>query len=80
MIFRLGVESDTAKEVPLEEFGLKAAYRKSVLRDWLVLELRTSLTWPKDREEQPRKPSWGFGLGCEMYFGNEEFSSRPVTF
>jgi hypothetical protein len=79
-ICRIGIEADTAAEVPLEEFGVEMAYRKSVLRDWLVLELRTSLTWPKDFDYQPRKPSWGFGIGCEMYFGSEEFSSRPVTF
>jgi hypothetical protein len=80
LIFRAGVEGDTAAEVPLEEFGVKVGYRRSVVRDWLVLELRTSLTWPKELRDEPRKPSWGFGIGCEMYFGSDEFSSQPVTF
>lgn len=65
--------------VPLEEFGLRAAYRKSVFRDWLVLELRPSLTWPRERRDEPRKPSWGLGIGFEMFFGTEGFQARPAT-
>lgn len=81
VIVRVGLEGETEAPVPLEEFGLKVAYRRSVLRDWLVLELRTSLMWPKELPEQPRKPSWGFGVGCEMFFGDEPyFSTQPVTF
>ncbi|HEX2493112.1 MAG TPA: hypothetical protein VHK24_05005, partial [Steroidobacter sp.] len=34
-------------DVPIGEYGFRAAYRRQVLRDWLVLELRPSLTWPK---------------------------------
>lgn len=80
IVVRLGVDGDTDAEVPLHEFGVKVAYRKSVLRDWFVLELRTSLTWPQEFQHQGRKPSWGLGLGCEMFFGTDEFSNKPVTF
>ena len=66
--------------VPTEEYGMKFAYRRSVMRDWLVLEVRSSLTWPKDLPEQSRKPNWGVGVGFEMYFGDAEFSAKPVTF
>jgi hypothetical protein len=51
-----------------------------VLRDWLVLELRSSFTYPKEFVWQPRKPSWGVGVGFEMFFGTDEFLARPVTF
>jgi hypothetical protein len=66
--------------VPVGEYGLRMAYRQSVVRDWLVVELRPSVTWPKDQPEQPRKPSWGLGIGFEMFFGTDEFQARPVTF
>lgn len=66
--------------VPLGEYGIRVAYRKRVFRDWLVLELRPSLTWPKDEPEQSRKASWGLGVGFEMFFGEDEFLSRPATF
>jgi len=51
-----------------------------VKRDWLVLEVRTSLLWPKDDPVQPRKPSWGVGVGLEVVFGTHTFLARPVTF
>jgi hypothetical protein len=44
------------------------------------MEIRTSLTWPKEELDQPRAPSWGVGLGFEMFFGTDEFLARPVTF
>jgi hypothetical protein len=76
-IFTSG-EFDAA--VPLGEYGIRVAYRQRLFRDWLVLELRPSVTWPKDRPEEPRKPSWGIGIGFEMMFGISDFQARPVTF
>ncbi len=66
--------------VPLGEYGAKVAYRQAIVRDWLVMEIRTSVTWPKDLPEQSRKPSWGVGMGFEMLFGSEQFRARPMTF
>jgi hypothetical protein len=67
-------------DVPLGDYGLKFAYRRSILRDWLVLESRVSLTFPKDETWQVREANWGVGLGLEMFFGTDEFLARPVTF
>lgn len=80
LISRISIDGDTSAEVPLHQFGVKIAYRRSVIRDWLVMEVRTSLSWPKELRGEPRKPSWGLGIGCEMTFGTEEFSNEPVTF
>jgi hypothetical protein len=44
------------------------------------MELRSSFTYPKEFRWQPRKPSWGVGIGFEMFFGTDEFLARPVTF
>jgi hypothetical protein len=78
----LEVESDgqTDDRVPLHNYGAKIAYRQSVVRKWLILELRTSVSWPKDLPEQHRKLSPGVGVGFEMLFGTDEFLARPVTF
>ena len=67
-------------DVPLGNYGMKVAYRRSVSRDWLIMEIRTSLTWPKDDPLQVRKATWGVGIGFEMFFGTDEFLARPVTF
>ena len=66
--------------VPLGNYGLKLAYRRSISRDWLVLESRISLTYPKDEPWQTREPTLGVGVGLEMFFGTDEFLARPVTF
>jgi len=73
-------EGEHDADVPLGNYGVKLAYRRSVSRDWLVLETRVSLTWPKDLPEQERKATWGVGVGLEMFFGTDEFLARPVTF
>ena len=66
--------------MPLGDYGLKLAYRRSVARDWLVLETRVSLTFPKDDPWQSREANLGIGVGLEMFFGTDEFLARPVTF
>ena len=76
----LGLDGETEAKVPLHDYGFKAAYRQAVTRNWLVMEVRTSLRWPKEELDQSRKASWGVGIGFEMFFGTDEFLARPVTF
>jgi hypothetical protein len=73
-------EGEMDADVPLGNYGLKLAYRRSVSRDWLVLETRVSLTFPKEFPEQAREATWGVGVGLEMFFGTDQFLARPVTF
>ncbi len=80
LAFEVGVDGESDAPAPIHEFGVKAAYRQSVARDWLIMEWRTSLTWPREERDQPRKPSFGLGVGFEMMFGTDEFLARPVTF
>jgi hypothetical protein len=76
----IGFNGETNTPVPLSEYGIKAAWRQRMMRDWLILELRSSLTYPKDFPGQSRQPSWGVGIGVEMFFGTDEFLARPTTF
>jgi hypothetical protein len=76
----LFTEGEFDADVPLGNYGVKVAYRQSVAREWLVLETRVSLTFPKDYPWEDREPSWGVGVGLEMFFGTSEFLARPVTF
>jgi hypothetical protein len=66
--------------VPTENYGVKLAYRRSVARDWLVLEGRVSCTFPREELTQQRITNWGVGIGFEMFFGTNDFLARPMTF
>ncbi len=76
----VGFDGEMDAPVPLHEYGIKAAWRQSLYRDWLILEVRTSLEYPREQLYQSREPSWGVGVGFEMFFGRNEFLARPVTF
>lgn len=73
-------EGEFDADVPMENYGVKLAYRRSIARDWLVLETRVSLTFPREEVWQHREASLGVGVGLEMFFGTNEFLARPVTF
>lgn len=76
----VGLDGETDADVPLRDYGMKVAYRQQISRDWLVMEIRTSLSWPREELTQSREPSWGVGIGFEMLFGTDDFLARPVTF
>ena len=56
-------------DVPIRNFGAELRFRRRVLRKWLFLELRSSLTWPKESLAEEREINPGVGVGFEMYFG-----------
>jgi hypothetical protein len=80
VVCNLSADWETRAPVSLHEFGAAAAYRQGIYRDWLILELRSSLTWPKLTPEAARTRSWGLGIGVEMLLGTTQFQARPVTF
>jgi hypothetical protein len=76
----LAIDGQTDALVPLHSYGAKLAYRQSVLRKWLIMEMRTSVSWPKDEPQQRRRLSPGVGLGFEVLIGTDRFLARPITF
>jgi hypothetical protein len=76
----LEVDGQTDAHVPIHNYGTKFAYRQAVLRKWLIMEVRTSVSWPKDLPQQERRLSPGVGMGFEMLLGTDEFLARPMTF
>ena len=76
----VGLDGQTDALVPLHDYGCKIAYRQGIVRRWLIMEVRTSVDWPKDYPWQNRSASLGVGLGFEMLLGTDAFLARPVTF
>jgi hypothetical protein len=80
LALEISVDGASDAPVPLHDYGAKIAYRESILRRWLIMEVRASVDWPQDYVSQTRNRSLGIGLGFEMLFGTDEFLARPVTF
>ena len=80
VVMQLEVNGQTDAPVPLQDYGAQLAYRRSVLRNWLIVELRSGISWPKDLPQQDRRLSPGVGIGFELLFGTDEFPARPSTF
>ena len=70
MAYAVFIQGETAGEVPLEDFGMQVRYRRSLLREWLFVEVSASVTWPRELLTEERKLNPGGGVGLEMYFGN----------
>jgi hypothetical protein len=78
--FEAGADGQTEASVQLHDYGLKIGYRQGILRRWLIMEVRTSVDWPRDFIYQQRSASFGIGLAFEMLIGTEAFLARPITF
>lgn len=71
---QLAIDGEMDAVVPLHDYGVHFIYRQNVSREWLILELRSSLDWPREKLTDARAPSWGAGVGIELLFGG----GRPL--
>ena len=68
--YQVGITAESDLEVPITDYGLRVIYRSTIFdRDWLFLELRSNLTWPRESLLERREPVWGAGAALEMMFG-----------
>jgi hypothetical protein len=47
-------------------------YRRRLHRDWLFLELRSSITWPRETLLENREANLGVGAAVELQFGERK--------
>ncbi len=71
---QLAADGEMDAVVPLHDYGVHFIYRQNLSRDWLILELRSSVDWPREKLTDPRSPSVGCGIGLELLFGG----GRPL--
>jgi hypothetical protein len=67
--YEAGISGETEREVAVADYGLRAIYRHRIHLDWLFLELRSGLTWPRETLIERREPNWSAGIALEMLFG-----------
>jgi hypothetical protein len=68
--YQIGIAAESDLEVPVTDYGLRVIYRRSIFnREWMFLELRSSITWPRENPVEHRVSNLGAGVALEMMFG-----------
>lgn len=68
--YQLFASGETDDDVELQDYGFELRYRRRISRDFLFLEVSTSLSWPRYFLEETRERNFGVGLVFEMRFGD----------
>jgi hypothetical protein len=70
LAYQLQTEGETDNEVPLTRHSARMIWRRQLNWDWLFLELRGGVSWPRRKVSEERKASPEVGVALEMQFGN----------
>jgi hypothetical protein len=57
-------------EVPLQRYGLRGVMRRQMTPEWLFLELRLGVSWPREKIWEDRERSIEGGFAFEMQFSD----------
>jgi hypothetical protein len=71
------VEGATDNEVQLTRHALRLIARRQLTPEWLILELRGGVSWPRRKLTEKREPSAEVGIAFEMQFGQKRDRMRP---
>jgi len=69
LAYQVGASGESDNDVPLQDYGFRLIFRRRIFRDWLILELRSSITWPRETLLETRERNLGVGAAVEMQFG-----------
>jgi hypothetical protein len=64
-----GISGESDREVEIVDYGLRVIFRRRIYREWLFLELRSSITWPRETLLERRESNLGAGAAIELMFG-----------
>ena len=68
--WQLQTEGETDNEVQLTRHSVRLIWRRQLTWDWLFLELRGGVSWPRRKLTEDREASPEIGVALEMEFGN----------
>lgn len=69
LAYQLEASGETRRDVALEDYGFRLVFRRRIFRDWLFLELQSSISWPRETLLETRERNLGVGAAVEMTFG-----------
>jgi hypothetical protein len=82
LAYEFGANGSTDREVPLTDYGGSVVLRQRLPRDFLLLELRVGVDWPRDWLYEERHYNINAGVALELRFGRgsseDETSSMPA--
>jgi len=68
--YQAAITAESDRDVSITDYGLRVIYRRTIFdREWLFLELRTGVAWPRESLLERRESVWGAGVAVEMMFG-----------
>lgn len=70
------VEGKTDNEVQLTRHSLRLIARRQLTPEWLILELRGGVSWPRYKLHEEREASPEVGIAFEMQFGQKRDRAR----
>ena len=71
------IEGATDNEVQLTRHAVRLIMRRQLTPEWLILELRGGMGWPRRKLTEAREPSPEIGIAIEMQFGQKRDRIRP---
>ncbi|MFC4309014.1 hypothetical protein ACFPN2_07980 [Steroidobacter flavus] len=77
LAYQAHVEGETDNEVPMTRTALRLIMRRQLTPEWLILELRGGVSWPRRRLVEEREASPEIGIAIEMQFGQKRDRLRP---
>lgn len=69
--YEIAANGSTDAPAPLTDYGAAVIYRQRMWRDWLLLELRTGIDWPRYSPFEQRTSNLNGSLVLELRFGDE---------
>jgi hypothetical protein len=66
------IEGETDNEVVLTRYAARLIVRRQLDWDWLFLEMRAGVGWPRRFLDEPREASPELGIALEMQFGKRD--------
>jgi hypothetical protein len=70
LAWQVQTEGETDNEVQLTRHSARLILRRQLTWDWLFLEVRGGVSWPRRKVIEERKASPEVGVALEMQFGN----------
>jgi hypothetical protein len=79
LAYRLGASGESGADVPVSDYGVQISFRRRAFRDWMFIELRSGVSWPRESLLETRDRNLACGVGLEMWFGERPADIRDTT-